>query len=100
MVGRAWTSIGVRLPLAALAATLAWGSVALAASEEDLATFYKQNGLRLVVASGAGGPWLWRSSRSNPVMTAMTRMRTVTPKVTPRTEIRVMMERKVRFGLW
>ena len=41
----------------------------------------------------------WRSSRSKPVMTEMTRMRTVTPKVTPKTETRVMMEMKVRFGL-
>ena len=39
------------------------------------------------------------SSRSNPVMTEMTRISTVTPSVTPMTEINVMMERNVRFGL-
>ncbi len=31
-------------------------------------------------------------------MTEMTRISTVTPSVTPSTEIKVMMERKVRFG--
>ena len=40
----------------------------------------------------------WRSSRSNPVMTEITRMRTVTPSVTPRIEINVMIDRNVRFG--
>ena len=39
-----------------------------------------------------------RSSRSNPVMTEMTRMRTVTPSITPTMEIRVMIETNVRFG--
>src|SRR5262249_9867641 len=40
----------------------------------------------------------WRSSRSNPVMTAITRISTVTPSITPMTEINVMIERNVRFG--
>ena len=40
-----------------------------------------------------------RSSRSKPVITEITRMSTVTPSVTPMIEIKVMMERKVRFGL-
>src|SRR5262245_935852 len=40
----------------------------------------------------------WRSSRSNPVMTAITRISTVTPSMTPMTEINVMIERNVRFG--
>jgi hypothetical protein len=40
-----------------------------------------------------------RSSRSNPVMTEITRISTVTPSVTPSTDTSVMMERKVRFGL-
>ena len=40
----------------------------------------------------------WRSSRSNPVITEITRISTVTPSITPRTEINVMMERNVRFG--
>src|SRR5438105_4119445 len=35
----------------------------------------------------------WRSSRSNPVMTEITRMRTVTPSVTPRIEINVKIDR-------
>jgi len=39
-----------------------------------------------------------RSSRSNPVMTEMTRMRTVTPSITPIIEMMVMIETKVRFG--
>src|ERR1700720_731437 len=38
------------------------------------------------------------SSRSNPVMTEITRIKTVTPSITPSTEIKVMIERKVRFG--
>src|SRR5437773_133189 len=40
----------------------------------------------------------WRSSRSKPVITEITRIRTVTPSITPNTEISVMMERNVRFG--
>jgi hypothetical protein len=40
----------------------------------------------------------WRSSRSNPVITEITRMSTVTPSVTPRIEINVMIDRNVRFG--
>src|SRR5437773_3160224 len=40
----------------------------------------------------------WRSSRSNPVITEITRISTVTPSITPSTEINVMIERKVRFG--
>ena len=40
----------------------------------------------------------WRSSRSNPVITEITRISTVTPSITPNTEINVMMERNVRFG--
>ena len=40
----------------------------------------------------------WRSSRSNPVITEMTRINTVTPSITPSTEISVMIERNVRFG--
>src|SRR5207249_5799977 len=40
-----------------------------------------------------------RNSRSNPVMTEITRISTVTPSITPNTEINVMMERNVRFGL-
>src|SRR6266480_3584973 len=40
----------------------------------------------------------WRSSRSNPVITEITRIKTVTPSITPRTEINVMIERNVRFG--
>src|SRR6266853_6847476 len=40
----------------------------------------------------------WRSSRSNPVITEITRINTVTPSITPRTEINVMIERNVRFG--
>src|SRR6478609_7516812 len=39
-----------------------------------------------------------RSSRSKPVMTAITRISTVTPSITPMTEIKVMIERNVRFG--
>src|SRR4051812_23451629 len=41
----------------------------------------------------------WRSSRSNPVITDMTTIRTVTPNITPTIEIKVMIETKVRFGL-
>src|SRR2546427_3099315 len=40
----------------------------------------------------------WRSSRSNPVITEITRIKTVTPSITPRTEINVMIDRNVRFG--
>src|SRR6266404_1642915 len=40
----------------------------------------------------------WRSSRSNPVITEITRINTVTPSITPRMEISVMIERNVRFG--
>src|SRR5580765_6139465 len=39
-----------------------------------------------------------RNSRSNPVMTAITRISTVTPSITPMTEINVIIERNVRFG--
>ena len=42
---------------------------------------------------------LRRNSWSNPVMTEITRIRTVMPRVTPRTETSVIVERKVRFGL-
>ena len=38
------------------------------------------------------------SSRSNPVMTLMTKISTITPRVTPRMEISVIIERKVRLG--
>lgn len=46
-----------RVGLAAAAATLCASTVATLASaaDENLARFYKQNGLRLVIASGAGG---------------------------------------------
>src|SRR5437016_4098035 len=40
----------------------------------------------------------WRSSRSKPVITEITRINTVTPSITPRIEISVMIERNVRFG--
>src|SRR5438552_18227196 len=40
----------------------------------------------------------WRNSRSNPVITEITRINTVTPSITPRIEISVMIERNVRFG--
>src|SRR3979409_2018775 len=40
----------------------------------------------------------WRSSRSNPVMTEIATMSTVTPSITPTIEISVMIETKVRFG--
>jgi len=36
---------------------------------------------------------------SNPAITEMTTMSTATPRVTPSTEISVMIETKVRFGL-
>src|SRR5947207_13795654 len=39
-----------------------------------------------------------RSSRSNPVMTEITTISTVTPSMTPTIEIKVMIETKVRFG--
>src|SRR6202035_1771493 len=38
------------------------------------------------------------SSRSKPVITEITRINTVTPSITPRTEISVIIDRKVRFG--
>ncbi len=37
-------------------------------------------------------------SRSNPLITLMTMMSTATPSVTPRTEIKVMIETNVRLG--
>ena len=40
----------------------------------------------------------WRSSRSKPVITEITRISTVTPSITPMTEINVMIDRNVRFG--
>src|SRR6266403_136941 len=40
----------------------------------------------------------WRSSRSKPVITEITRINTVTPSITPSTEISVMIDRNVRFG--
>ena len=39
-----------------------------------------------------------RSSCSNPVITEITRIRTIIPSVTPRIEMSVMIERNVRFG--
>ena len=42
---------------------------------------------------------LRRNSCSNPVITEITRIKTMIPRVTPRIEIKVMIERKVRFGL-
>src|SRR5262249_14556285 len=39
------------------------------------------------------------NSRSNPVMTEMTTIKTVIPNITPMIEISVMIEIKVRFGL-
>ena len=39
-----------------------------------------------------------RSSCSNPVITEITRIKTMIPSVTPRIEMRVMIERNVRLG--